>query len=88
MSQAIETFYTSFDRYPTNEEGLGVLAAKLEEYPDGMLSFVPDDPWGHDYEYISPGRSQPFDIICYGADHQEGGTGADKDLRSDEIMQK
>lgn len=88
MSQAIETFYTSFDRYPTNEEGLAVLAAELEEYPDGLLSFVPDDPWGHAYEYVSPGRTEAFDIICYGADHQEGGTAADKDLRSDEISQK
>ena len=87
ISQALETFYTSYDRYPTNEEGIGILAAPLDDYPDGLLSFIPDDPWGNAYEYVSPGRSKAFDIICYGADHREGGIGADKDIRSDEIMQ-
>ena len=87
ISQALETFYTSYDRYPTNEEGIDILAAPLDDYPDGLLSFIPDDPWGNAYEYVSPGRIKAFDIICYGADHREGGIGADKDIRSDEIMQ-
>ena len=34
------------------------------------------------------GRAAAFDIVSYGVDHSEGGTGADKDLRSDEIMKK
>ncbi|MEZ6137037.1 MAG: type II secretion system major pseudopilin GspG [Pirellulaceae bacterium] len=86
MSQALETFYSSYDRYPTNEEGIAVLAAPLDDYPDGLLSFVPDDPWGNPYEYVSPGRSKAYDIVCYGADHREGGVGADKDIRSDEVV--
>lgn len=85
ISQALETFYASYDRYPTNEEGIAILASPLDEYPEGLLSFVPDDPWGHAYEYVSPGRNEAFDVVCYGADHREGGVSADKDIRSDEV---
>lgn len=82
ISQAIETFYTTYDRYPSNDEGLRVLVEPNEEFPDGLLTFLPKDPWGYEYEYISPGRLTPYEVISYGADHKEGGAGADKDLRS------
>ena len=85
VCQALETFYTTYDRYPTNQEGLTVLAQPSEEFTEGILTFVPSDPWGHDYEYVSPGKADPYDIHCYGADHREGGSGADKDLSSTEI---
>ncbi len=85
LSQAIDTFYTNFNRFPTNEEGLEVLTKKSEQLTEGILPKIRLDPWGNPYEYVVPGRSQPFDIISYGADHREGGTGADKDIRSDEI---
>jgi general secretion pathway protein G len=86
LSQAIETFFVTYDRYPTSQEGLDVLAARSEAYPEGLLNFIPLDPWGNPYEYISPGRSRPFDVISYGADHGEGGSGADTDIRSDELQ--
>lgn len=85
MVQALESFYAAFDRYPTNEEGLQALLEKTDAYPEGLLTFIPDDPWGKPYEYTSPGTEQPFEIVCYGADHREGGTGADLDLRSHEL---
>lgn len=88
FAQALETFYTSRDRYPTNEEGLAVLTKPSDDFPNGLLSFLPDDPWGQPYEYVSPGRSAAFEVVSYGADHREGGAGADKDLRSDELMKK
>lgn len=88
MSQALETFYTSRDRFPTNEEGLAVLTKPSDDFPNGLLSFLPEDPWGHPYEYVSPGRTAAFEVVSYGADHREGGAGADKDLRSDELMKK
>lgn len=85
MMQAMESFYADNDRYPTNEEGLKTLVEETEQYPAGLLSKISDDPWGNPYEYHSPGRDAAFDIISYGADHREGGSGADKDIRSDEI---
>lgn len=82
ISQAVETFYTTYDRYPTNEEGLGVLAESSNEFTEGLLTFVPSDPWGNPYEYTSPGRTQAYEIVSYGGDRREGGNGADMDLSS------
>jgi general secretion pathway protein G len=80
IAQAIDTFYGNFDRYPTNEEGIAVLVEKSDAFPDGLLNKTPVDPWGNHYEYNYPGRDGPYEVLSYGADHQEGGTGADADL--------
>jgi general secretion pathway protein G len=85
IAQAIDTFYGHYDRYPTNEESVSVLVEKSDAFPDGLLNKVPVDPWGHPYEYNYPGRSGPYDLVCYGADHQEGGMGADADISGSEI---
>lgn len=82
---ALDTFYTTYNRFPTNEEGLSVLSQKTEEFTEGIIPKLRNDPWGHPYEYVVPGRSEAFDIISYGADHREGGSGANKDIRSDEL---
>ncbi|MEM0924523.1 MAG: type II secretion system major pseudopilin GspG [Planctomycetota bacterium] len=86
--QALETFYTTYDRYPSNEEGLGVLSQPSNEFAEGILTFVPVDPWGYDYEYVSPGRTRAFEVTCYGSDHREGGTGAAEDLSSDQLAER
>lgn len=85
ICSALETFYTTYDRYPSSQEGLTVLAEGSDEFPDGILTFVPKDPWDQPYEYVSPGRIGPYEVICYGADHREGGSGADRDLTSAEL---
>jgi general secretion pathway protein G len=41
---------------------------------------VPLDPWGKAYVYRSPGEHANFDIVSYGADGQEGGTGPASDI--------
>ena len=35
---------------------------------------LPKDPWGNDYQYLSPGIQGPVDIFSFGADGQLGGT--------------
>ncbi len=85
LCQALETFYTAYDRYPTNQEGLQVLGESSEKFVEGILPRIPKDPWGHPYEYVSPGKSDPYDVTSYGADHREGGTGADLDLKSSDL---
>jgi general secretion pathway protein G len=85
IAQAIDTFYSHFDRYPTNEEGLAILTEKSDSFPDGLLNKVPTDPWGNGYEYNYPGQSSPYELVSYGADHREGGTGADADLTNTDI---
>ena len=43
---------------------------------------VPADPWGTPYVYRSPGQHGAYDLISYGSDGQEGGTGAAADITS------
>lgn len=85
ICQAIDTYYGQFDRYPTNEKGLTALTEKSNAFADGLLSKLPVDPWGNPYEYQSPGRKGAYEVISYGADHREGGAGADTDISSDNL---
>ncbi len=84
----IRTFSTVLDLYasegdlPTNEEGLQKLV------DDGKIKKgknVLNDPWGHPYEYRSPGEadeSNPYEVWSYGADGKPGGEGFDADIKS------
>jgi general secretion pathway protein G len=80
---AFELFYLENDRYPTNEEGIAALRERTDQHPDGLLTGGDlNDPWGHPYEYVYPGVHGTFDLVCYGADGLEGGTGPNADLES------
>ena len=81
---ALDTYYAAYDRYPTADEGIQMLVQPSERFTDGLLNKLPRDPWGNEYEYIQPGRDTPYEVICYGADGQEGGDGADADISSNE----
>lgn len=83
--KAIETFYADQGRYPTTDEGLEILAQGTDSWPDGFLNRVPRDPWKNRYEYVSPGSSSPYEVICLGADHREGGAGEDLDITSETL---
>jgi general secretion pathway protein G len=82
ICQALDTFYTAYDRFPTNDEGIEVLAQPSEKFAAALLSEVPKDPWGRLYEYIHPGRDTAYEVLSFGADGREGGTGADGDISS------
>lgn len=83
---ALDNFYIDVGRYPTTREGLGA----LREEPAGVDGWrgpylkqeVPTDPWGNPYQYRQPGRNGGYEIVSYGADGQEGGEGADRDVVS------
>lgn len=85
ICQALDAFYTEYDRYPDNDEGIEILAEPSEEFVDGLLAKLPQDPWGNAYEYLNPGRESAYEVVCYGADGREGGEGADRDLSSDDF---
>jgi len=87
ICEALDAFYSHFDRYPTAEEGIAVLAAKTADFPDGLLNKVPNDPWGNRYEYLVPGSNGPYEVICYGGDHRQGGSGGDADISSVDLGQ-
>lgn len=77
FSGALIHFYGDKSRYPENSEGLKAL---VPEY----IPSLPNDPWGRPYQYVQPGQTAAFDIISYGADGREGGSGADMDISSND----
>ena len=85
ICHALETFYATYGRYPTNEEGIEVLCKPTEKLHESLLSGKPVDPWGHAYQYNSPGSSGPYEVICYGSDNREGGEGAAADISSNNL---
>jgi general secretion pathway protein G len=87
FASALDLFYLDAGRYPTSAEGLAVLvqptggiAAWNGPYLKGGT--LPNDPWGKPYVYRSPGEHGVYDLISYGADGQEGGTGTNADIAS------
>jgi len=85
ICSALESFNIEFGRFPTTEEGLEILRKPNERFTEAVLKEDPIDPWGHRYEYNNPGRDGPYEVICYGADGREGGTGADVDIVSGKL---
>jgi type II secretion system protein G len=59
VRNAVELFYQSAGRYPTNEEGLAALARASDQNPEPLLPRVPTDPWGHPYVYLNPRPHRP-----------------------------
>lgn len=80
MGNALQLFYTEFDRYPDNNEGLALLQRSTAAHPHGILQGDLLDPWNKPYVYVHPGLHGAFDLCSYGANGQAGGTGADEDL--------
>ena len=89
MEQALEMYKLDNQTYPTTDQGLQALVEMPSSSPvpkkwnpAGYLKKgkVPLDPWGGEYNYISPGSVGPFDIYSFGADGREGGEGYDADI--------
>jgi general secretion pathway protein G len=85
---ALDLFYLEAGRFPTTAEGLAALvhrtpgvAAWNGPYLKG--GNVPNDPWNNPYVYRAPGERGPYDIISYGSDGQEGGSGVAADIALD-----
>lgn len=85
FSNALDLYFMDTGRYPSSSEGLAVLMRQPESiqgwngpYLKGKK--IPKDPWGHPYIYRSPGPDEPYEILSYGADGQEGGKGVAADI--------
>ena len=90
---ALDLYYLDAGRYPSSAEGLSALvkqtpgvAAWNGPYLKG--GNVPNDPWNHAYIYRSPGEHGPYDIVSYGADGQEGGSGVAADISLENLSAK
>lgn len=82
IKNALSLFFMEHDRFPTNEEGLSILKKSTPERRDGLLTSDLKDPWGREYIYICPGTRGAYDLLSFGADGHEGGTGANMDITS------
>ena len=86
LGAALERLNLHLDRYPTTDEGLKLLV----EAPPGddkkwrgpYVDQVRSDPWGHPYQYRSPGvhHAHSFDLWSRGADGADGGEGQNADI--------
>lgn len=89
LMQALKLYRLDNQRYPTTEQGLQALISRPTSGPaaagwksDGYIDKLPKDPWGGQYQYMSPGIKGEIDVFSYGADGQPGGAGNDADIGS------
>jgi len=76
LANAVDQYDGQAGQPPTTEQGLAALVTKPPELSEGKWAgpyikstATSKDPWGNDYQYISPGRdNRPFDIWSYGPD--------------------
>ena len=95
LRSALEMYRMDQGKLPTQEQGLKALCEKptlspvpVTYPPDGYLESrkLPLDPWGHEYVYLVPGPGgTSFELISYGADGQEGGSGENADILCSEL---
>jgi general secretion pathway protein G len=87
FSSALDLLYLDTGRYPSSAEGLAVLVKPTNAMAGWNGPYlkggnVPNDPWGKPYLYRSPTERAKYEIMSYGADGQEGGTGTSADITS------
>lgn len=89
LGEALAMYHLDNRVYPTTEQGLQALVEKPATDPvpeqwkeGGYLPKLPTDPWGKEYVYLSPGVHGAFDVMSYGKDGKQGGTGDDADITS------
>jgi len=80
IADQVDAFRAMRGRYPSTEEGLGVLITEKFLKPNKQGKLL--DPWEQEYVYLYPGQVHPdsFDVKTYGGDKQPGGEGEDADL--------
>ena len=87
LMQALKLYRLDNQRFPTAEQGLQALVAKPTAGPapanwKPYLDKLPNDPWGHPYQYVNPGVKGEVDVFSFGADGRSGGEGNDADIGS------
>ncbi len=79
LESAIEMYKLRTNNFPTTEQGLDALISVPtsdpvpRNYPeDGFIRRLPEDPWGNDYQLISPGELSKIDLFSVGPDGEPG----------------
>ncbi|MBQ7626853.1 MAG: type II secretion system major pseudopilin GspG [Rhodocyclaceae bacterium] len=87
LMQALKLYKLDNRVYPSTQQGLSALVRKPEQAPvppnwKPYLERLPNDPWGHPYQYLNPGLHGDVDVMSFGADNRPGGEGYDADIGS------
>ena len=85
FGSALDLFTIDAGRYPTTSEGLEALVQRpttVQAWNGPYLKGgkVPLDPWGNPYQYRSPVERTQYEILSFGSDGREGGTGIAADV--------
>ena len=87
IAAALDMYKLDNFAYPSTQQGLDALVKKPSGNPqpknwnrDGYLKRLPKDPWGNDYQYLSPGTQGQFDLYSFGADGKPGGSDLNADI--------
>lgn len=88
FSSALDLFNLDAGRYPSSAEGLAALVRRTPGVgawngPYLRGGDIPNDPWNHPYIYRAPGQRGAYDIVSFGSDGREGGSGTAADLSLD-----
>ncbi|HHT0304130.1 TPA: type II secretion system major pseudopilin GspG [Raoultella planticola] len=75
LESALDMYKLDNNRYPTTEQGIQALISQPSVQPvprnypkNGYIRRLPKDPWGGDYQLLSPGLHGEIDIFSYGPD--------------------
>jgi len=87
LSSALKLYKLDNFNYPSTQQGLEALRRQPTGDPPannwkqgGYIERLPTDPWGNDYQYLSPGQHGEFDLWSFGADGKPGGRDAASDI--------
>jgi general secretion pathway protein G len=87
LGTALDLYRMDNFQYPTTDQGLRALVEQPGDpsvrnwKSGGYVQKLSKDPWGNDYQYLSPGtRGGAYDLWSYGSDGQPGGEGTAADI--------
>ncbi|WP_108649059.1 type II secretion system major pseudopilin GspG [Dongshaea marina] len=79
LENALDMYKLDNGVYPTTEQGLEALVTKPTSDPipqdyrqGGYIRRLPNDPWNHPYQLLSPGEHGAIDVFSMGPDGQAG----------------
>ena len=87
LATTLESFKLEIGRYPTQQEGLGMLVENTAKLPNWNGPYLrkrelPAAGWGFPFHYEIPAKrgGVDFDIYSLGADNAPGGDGENADI--------
>lgn len=84
IASALDMYKLDNFNYPSTQQGLAALVKKPGGAPEakhwkegGYLKKMPVDPWGNEYQYLSPGTHGAYDLYTLGPKGKAGSRDSD-----------